>query len=162
MQVRPLEVVLTLFIGAVMALSLREATLGQLRQSRIASAAAGLETLVSARASGTAATGYRHMRVDEERDRAIGRPLIRVGTEYLRAGRVREAIAVFEITVETVPESWTAWRTLAAAYEAAGDRARAAAACAKSVALRDGEGDKVDRLLLQLRTANEPPRQPRK
>ncbi len=149
MQVRPLEVVLALLIAVVMAFSLREGARSQLRQSRIAASAAALDALVTARAATVPSAGYRRTTADAERDRAIERPLITAGAGHLRAGRVREAIAVFEMTVEAVPRSWTAWHALGAAYESAGDRRRAVAAYATSVALnpRNDKGRQaLDRL----------------
>jgi predicted Zn-dependent protease len=135
MRGRVAEVLLALVILAATALSVGQAAVAQFRQSQTELAAAALESLVAARVSEAAATGYRRTSAGDDRSRAVERAFVALGVRYLRGGQVREAIAVFEMTVQALPQSSNGWLGLGAAYESSGDRARALASYRQSVAL---------------------------
>jgi Tfp pilus assembly protein PilF len=141
MQGRAFEVFLALVVLAATALSVRQAAVAQVRRSEAELAAAALESLVSARVSAGAATGYRNTGAGDDRYREIEQAFVALGASYLRDGRVPDAIAVFEMTVQAVPQSSNAWLGLGAAYESAGDRKRAVTSYAQSVALNPDNED---------------------
>ena len=58
-----------------------------------------------------------------------------LGYRYLQAGRMPEAVLVLETAATAFPDSWNAWNSLGEACLAAGERTRAEAAYAKSLAL---------------------------
>ena len=57
------------------------------------------------------------------------------GYELLMDGRINEAIALFQLNIETFPDSWKANDSLAEAYMMKGDKEKAVKYCRKSLAL---------------------------
>ncbi len=121
----------------------------ELRAGRgVESAARTLDELVAARGWEAAAAEYRKTVAGNPRYSVVEREFIALGYRHLQAGRLREAIAVFEIATEALPQAWNAWDSLGEAClyaSESGDsasqavlREKAEAAYAKSVALNPG------------------------
>lgn len=121
----------------------------ELRAGRgVESAARTLDELVAARGWEAAAAEYRKTVAGNPRYSVVEREFITLGYRHLQAGRVREAIAVFDIATEVLPQAWNAWDSLGEAYLSASEngdfasqaalREKAEAAYAKSVALNPG------------------------
>jgi len=58
-----------------------------------------------------------------------------LGYEYLQAGKIKEAIAVFTLNTEAFPESFNAFDSLGEAYAAAGEKEQATRNYRKSLEL---------------------------
>ncbi len=110
------------------------------------SAAQALESLIAGRGPEAAAAEYRKTVAGNTHYLVVEREFIALGYRYLRTQRVREAISVFGIATEALPNAWNAWDSLGEAYvlatwnpeyaKVAGDFREKAEACyAKSVAL---------------------------
>ncbi len=87
----------------------------------------GLEAAVEA---------YRRARPAD--DRVAEREVNAWGYELLGAGRIDEAIPVFQRNVDDFPNSWNVYDSLAEAYMEAGDDARAIAFYEKSLEINPG------------------------
>jgi ankyrin repeat protein len=121
---------------------IEEIRTGHVRES----AAQALESLIGARGPEAAAAEYRKTVAGNAHYFVVERELIALGYRYLQSGRMREAITVFEIATEALPDAWNAWDSLGEAYVVAtwnpefakvADvfREKAEASYAKSVAL---------------------------
>jgi tetratricopeptide (TPR) repeat protein len=75
----------------------------------------------------------------------------RLGYRYLGAGRVDEAIAVFEMNVDRFPESWNVYDSLGEACAAKGDNERAIGLYRQSVKLNSDNSNGVQ-AIARLRT----------
>ena len=72
--------------------------------------------------------------------------LNRLGYKLLGAGRWSDAIGIFQLNVETYPESGNVYDSLAEAYMDSGDKPRAIALYERSLALTPGNANAVRRL----------------
>jgi ankyrin repeat protein/Tol biopolymer transport system component len=115
---------------------------GKVRES----AAQALDSLITERGPEAAAAEYRKTVAGNARYLVVEREFITLGYRYLQSGRIREAMAVFEIATQALPDAWNTWDSLGEAYllatwnpefaKVADDlRAKAEASYAKSVAL---------------------------
>ena len=110
------------------------------------SAVRALEALITKRGPEAAAAEYRKTIAGNARYVVVEREFVTLGDRYRQSGRMREALAVFEIATEALPNAWNAWNSLGEAYlvaswnpefaKVADDLREKAEACfAKSVAL---------------------------
>jgi len=79
-----------------------------------------------------------------------------LGYFYLQRGKTEEALAVFQWTVETFPDSGNAYDSLGEAWVKKGDRALAIANYEKSLAL-DPKNSNAEKMLAELKTAEDGP-----
>ena len=95
----------------------------------------------------TAIAEYRQLRKSGPQDYSF-RPaeLNQVGYALLEAGRVEEAIKVFQLNVESYPEDGNGYDSLAEAYAAKGEKALAIKNYAKSLELDPTNAGAVDKL----------------
>jgi tetratricopeptide (TPR) repeat protein len=68
------------------------------------------------------------------------------GYRLLRAGQVRQAIAILRLNTEVHPDSWNAFDSLGEAYAGDGDKRLAIQAYRKSLALNPGNSNAADQI----------------
>ncbi len=123
------------FLLALLALLL-PAACGREEPGSGASAAAVVERAIEERGVAAARSEFERLRSEEgEGDRFDEEELVDLGDRLLRAGRIAEAVAVFEMAVEAFPESWNARDSLGEALVYAGDGAGAVRSYEKSLEL---------------------------
>jgi len=97
---------------------------------------AGLQSALGKTAEATA-TREKAMALAGEADLNV------LGYQYLQAGKVDEALAIFRKNVETHPESWNAHDSLAEAYATKGDKAAAIQSYGKALSMVGDETQKA-------------------
>ena len=84
------------------------ASAGQVAES----AARMLDLLIASLGWEAGAAEYRKKVAGNTQYSVVEREFIALGSRYLQSGRMREAIAVFEIATEALPDAWNAWNSL--------------------------------------------------
>lgn len=98
-------------------------TLDWFKNPRLNSVNAPLRRTIRERGVAAAVAQYRELRKSQPGRYDFAEPeLNALGYELLFTGRVREAVEIFKLNVETYPEGFNTYDSLAEAYLAAGDR----------------------------------------
>jgi CubicO group peptidase (beta-lactamase class C family) len=96
--------------------------------------AEALYPVIREKGAEAAVARYRELKAQETADYELGeRELNQLGYRLLRTGRVDDAVAIFALNVETFPQSWSVYDSLAEAFAAKGEKALAIRNYARSI-----------------------------
>jgi CubicO group peptidase (beta-lactamase class C family) len=110
-------------------------------------------SILCTKGANAAVARYKELKsTTSEYDFSDWRPLNRVGYAFLNAGRMKDAVAIFQLNAEQFPERWEVWDSLAESQMNDGQTAQAIANYDKSLKLNPKNDDGAA-MLKKLRAA---------